>query len=133
MIRRLICVAALLFAACDKPAETTGETAAPQPEATEPAGEEPNSDTKEAPADGPVEVAAAGTKFDPPVKKDQLPEGAWFCDMGTVHYAQMDKGEKCPTCGMKLVVKKGVHKAEGDGHDGEDGHEHGEGEHDHEH
>lgn len=54
-------------------------------------------------AEDPVEVAAAGTKFDPPVSKGQIPEGAWYCDMGSVHYARRDKGDgKCALCGMKL-------------------------------
>lgn len=131
----VLCGSLLAFSACDKeapaepaeptePAETTGAAAEP--------AEAPESGASDAPSgDGPVEVAADGTKFDPPVKKDQIPAGAWFCDMGTVHYAQTDAGEKCPLCGMKLVVKKGTHKAEpaADGH----GHDHGEGDHDHAH
>lgn len=53
---------------------------------------------------GPVEVSATGTNFDPPVAKDRIPEGAWFCDMGTVHYARMEEGDgRCPRCGMRLV------------------------------
>lgn len=109
----------------DEPAATNQAPAEEAPAEEAPAAEAPA-------ADGAVEVAAAGTKFDPPVKKDQIPEGAWFCDMGTVHYAQMDEGEKCPDCGMKLVVKKGTHKAD-DAH-AEDGHDHADGEdHDHAH
>ena len=51
-----------------------------------------------------VEVSAAGTEFDPPVEKSQIPAGAWICDMGTVHYARMDDtGEGCPLCGMRLT------------------------------
>lgn len=53
-----------------------------------------------------VEVAPEGTKFDPPVEVAQIPVGAWYCDMGTVHYARMDQGDgKCPICGMNLVQK----------------------------
>ena len=68
----------------------------------------------EAPAPGqiavidlePVQVAAEGTVFDVPVQPEQIPDGAWYCDMGTVHYAQLDEGDgTCPTCGMKLVHK----------------------------
>ncbi len=51
-----------------------------------------------------VEVAAEGTEFDPPVEVAQLPDGVWFCDMGTVHYASLQPGE-CPLCGMDLVEK----------------------------
>ena len=51
-----------------------------------------------------VEVAAEGTEFDPPVEVSQLPDGVWYCDMGTVHYASLQPGE-CPLCGMDLVHK----------------------------
>ncbi len=55
----------------------------------------------------PVEVPAAGKKFDPPVRAEQLPLGAWYCDMGTVHWAQMDEGNHtCPFCKMDLKQKK---------------------------
>lgn len=64
-----------------------------------------------------------GKSFKPPVAKDKIPQGAFFCDMGTVHYARMDKGDgKCPLCGM-VLVKKGTkvepkhdHKANHDHH-----------------
>jgi hypothetical protein len=50
-----------------------------------------------------VEVSEEGTTFDPPVQIDQLPDGVWFCDMGTVHYARKGKGDgRCPRCGMAL-------------------------------
>ena len=50
-----------------------------------------------------IEVSAQGAKIDPPVAKDKIPVGAYFCDMGTVYYARMDKGDgKCPECGMML-------------------------------
>ena len=51
-----------------------------------------------------VEVAAEGTEFDPAVEVVQLPDGVWYCDMGTVHYATLQPGE-CPLCGMDLVQK----------------------------
>lgn len=55
-------------------------------------------------AAGKVHVADDGTKFDPPVSKDRIPDEAWACVMGKVHYASMKKGNgKCPLCGMKLV------------------------------
>lgn len=51
-----------------------------------------------------VEVAAAGSRFDPAVEKAQIPPGSWICDMGTVHYARPDAGDgKCPICNMNLV------------------------------
>jgi hypothetical protein len=53
-----------------------------------------------------VEVTAEGNTFDPPVAKEQIPDGAWFCDMETVHYARAEEGDGlCPVCGMKLVQK----------------------------
>ncbi len=53
-----------------------------------------------------VDVAAEGTEFDPPVEVVQIPAGAWYCDMGTVHYARMDEGDgACAICGMALVQK----------------------------
>lgn len=54
-----------------------------------------------------VEVADDGNEFDPMVSADQIPEGAWHCDMnGEVHYAAMEKGDgECPVCGMDLVQK----------------------------
>lgn len=55
--------------------------------------------------DGKVRVAEDGTKFDPPVAAEKLPDEAWACVMGgKVHYASMTKGNgKCPLCGMNLV------------------------------
>lgn len=55
-------------------------------------------------SDGKVHVDQDGTKFDPAVSKDKIPDEAWACVMGgKVHYASMNKGNgKCPICGMKL-------------------------------
>lgn len=52
-----------------------------------------------------VTVAADGSKFDPPVPVEKIPNGAWACVMdGKVHYASGEKGDgKCDTCGMNLV------------------------------
>ena len=75
----------------------------------------------EAPADagGVVTVAADGTQFDPPVELDRIPDGAWICNMGTVHYASLEQGEgTCPICSMELEQ----HGAEAHGE--HDGHEH---------
>lgn len=86
-----------------------------------------------------VSVEAKGSAFDPPVQATRLPEGAWYCDMGTVHWAAMEKPAdgKCPTCSMplkqfsasKLEAQKQnaveAHEHDDHGHDhGEHGHEH---------
>ena len=77
------------------------EAPAPEPEPEAPAVDV----VTEAPADLPmVEVAIDGTEFDPPVEVAQLPDGVWYCDMGTVHYASVEHGDgTCPLCGMDLV------------------------------
>lgn len=56
-----------------------------------------------------VEVAAAGTEFDPAVPLASIPDGSWACVMDDkVHYAAGEKGEgKCTVCGMKLVQTGG--------------------------
>jgi hypothetical protein len=52
---------------------------------------------------GKVTVSKTGQAYKPPVKKAQIPAGAWICDMGTVHYARGEKGDGiCPLCKMKL-------------------------------
>ncbi len=49
----------------------------------------------------------AGTKLEPPVDPAELPSGAWYCDMGTVHFARTVKGDgECGLCGMKLKQKQ---------------------------
>ena len=64
---------------------------------------------KEAPAE--VKLTAKGEKFDPPIEKSAVPDGAWFCDMGTVHYARSEEGDgKCPVCKMDLKHKGDAHK-----------------------
>lgn len=58
------------------------------------------------PGGGVVVITAEGTRFAPPIRPEQLPKGAWFCDMGTVHYARTVEGDgKCPLCHMKLKHK----------------------------
>lgn len=60
------------------------------------------------PTSGLVSITAAGVELDPPAEKDQIPDGAWYCDMGTVHYAATEKHDgKCPLCKMDLVHKGG--------------------------
>lgn len=92
-----VVLAVVAVIACTQPAPK--EEAAPAA-ATEQAAPET---APAAPAT--VEVAAEGTTFDPPVPVSELPDGAWYCDMGEgAHYAQMSPG-KCPTCGTDLVEK----------------------------
>ena len=82
--------------------------AAPQAAVPLPAAPPPVKVAVDVPAPLPmVVVAAAGTKFAPPVKPAQIPAGAWYCDMGTVEFARTEPGDgRCPTCGMKLKQKK---------------------------
>lgn len=87
--------------ACENGPETNEANAA---EATKPAegtdAVKPAEDTKT------ITVSAEGAKIDPPVEVSQIPAGAWYCDMGTVHFARMDKGDsKCPLCHMMLKQK----------------------------
>ena len=68
------------------------------------------------PADGadPVEIAADGTRFDPAITVEQVPAGAWMCDMGTVHYASLEQGDgDCPVCGMRLTERPTDHELHG--------------------
>ena len=112
--------------------EAKAEEGAAEPEAAPTTGESAEGEKLAM-----VEVSKEGTKFDPPVKPEQIPAGAWYCDMGTVEYARMEKGDgKCPTCGMFLKEKKAdggaaapEAKKDDHGHD----HDHGEGGHDHAH
>jgi hypothetical protein len=54
-----------------------------------------------------VEVPAEGKVFKPPVQPEQVPKGAWYCDMGTVEYARMTPAAdgRCPVCRMRLKQK----------------------------
>lgn len=54
-----------------------------------------------------LQLTPEGQKFEPPIKAEALPIGAYYCDMGTVHYARSEKGDSsCPICQMKLSQKK---------------------------
>lgn len=127
-------LAALLVGACEnKPTtEPTATEPAAEPAKAEPAAAEPvkaaesgASDAPAAPA-GLVTVTAEGSKFDPPVKPEQIPDGAWYCDMGTVEYARLEKGDgKCPECGMFLKQKGAAAPADAHDHDHDhEGHTH---------
>ena len=51
-------------------------------------------------------VKTAG-EHKPPIEKSAVPDGHWYCDMGTVHFSRADEGDgKCPLCGMKLHHKE---------------------------
>lgn len=111
----VLCLALTGFAlGCDKPApeapaaEEPAEPTTAEPSAAEPPAAEPPAEVAT------VDVTAAGTKLDPPVKPEQLPAGAWYCDMGTVHWAAMEKPAdgNCPLCGMKLKQKAPAAAAE---------------------
>lgn len=160
-ILSILCLALALTAfGCDNkkaeaPAQDEANAEAPAEEAEEkaeaPAEGEAKGDKAEAKKEelAQVEVAKAGQKFDPAIQAEQLPAGAWYCDMGTVHWAATEKpeGGKCPECNMdlkqhdpgKLAEQKekaveakddhGHDHAEGEGHD----HAHAEGGHDHAH
>jgi hypothetical protein len=92
---RLLPVLILFVAGCDKPAQPTQQAATESPAAP-----------AVAPSPGVVTVAADGSRFDPAIQAEQLPAGAWYCDMGTVHFARMTEGDgKCPICHMKLKHK----------------------------
>ncbi len=70
-----------------------------------------------------VEVKKDGNEFNPKIAVSQLPDGAWYCDMGGVHYARMDKGDgKCASCGMKLNQKGGSEDEANHDHDDHDHH-----------
>ena len=112
-MRKLLLVLLLLVVAALGCAEKPAEEAAPAPAPEE---------AVEAVAAEMVDVVAEGSEFDPPVAIEQLPEGVWFCDMGTVHYARPEHGDgKCPLCGMEL--KENLVAAVEDDH----GHSHDEG------
>jgi hypothetical protein len=54
-----------------------------------------------------LEIPAEGKQIKPPVRPAQLPTGAWYCDMGLVHWAQLNEGNRqCPLCKMELKQKK---------------------------
>lgn len=73
-----------------------------------------------------VEVPDEGAEFDPPIDPEQLPDGVWFCDMGTAHWAQPEKGDdECPLCGMRLTEKVGDDGDDHEEHDHDHDHDHG--------
>ena len=112
-------LSALSAAGCD----SEKKESAPSAEAAE-AAEKSDAPTEksDAPAEkaegAKVTVTKEGGKIDPPVKPSAIPDGAWMCKMGTVHYASLDKGDgKCPICGMNLTEQT-------NGSDNHEGHDH---------
>lgn len=119
-------LSAFLFASCDS--DSSSESEAPTAEA--PATEEA--------APAMVEVADDGTQFDPPVRPEQLPDGVYYCDMGTVHYARATNSQhRCPLCNMMLTYKGDApagHNHDHHGHDHDHDHDHAHGDdHNHDH
>jgi glucose/arabinose dehydrogenase len=124
--RALVCALMLVGAlGCDSNKADTASTSEPaateEPASETPAKDEGASKTPAKPASGKAEVTKEGSKFDPPIAKAEVPEGAYYCDMGTVHYARMEEGDgKCPLCGMALVHEQpgaedgGDHAGHGD-------------------
>jgi hypothetical protein len=114
-ILSIFVIAATLIAfGCDKGQnddDARDEAKAEEPAVQqEPAGEEKSAEEEVKQKDKSdeklalVEVSEAGSKFDPAVQAEQIPADAWYCDMGSVHWAGMQKPDdgKCPRCGMKL-------------------------------
>ena len=107
----------LLSSNCDKkaPPTNTAKSTKAEPKsakASDKKTDEAGSET--------VTVAQTGTKFDPSIKLDTLPEGAWACVMGgKVHYARLEKGDgKCEICKMDLLEhRKGNTQKEEHDHD----------------
>ena len=101
--RRLTLVGLCLTLGCDS--EPAGSSAVVT-HADETPADAPDNQAAQLAGPKTVEVGKTGSKFDPPVDKSQIPDGAWMCDMGTVHYASLEKGAgKCPICTMPLVQK----------------------------
>ncbi|ACY14292.1 hypothetical protein [Haliangium ochraceum] len=121
LLTLLFALSVALLGACDKsetPAPATADPPPGEPAAAE--ATEPGTAEEALEAADTVEVSAEGTRFDPAVEVAAIPEGAWMCDMGTVHYASMEKGDgKCPVCTMELTQKGGgeAHTHDGDTHE----------------
>lgn len=105
----IIAVIWMSASACqNKPAETTVLEPTPSPPIEAPIAQA-TPDPPAAPQQTEqkvVTVEAKGSSFDPPVQITQLPDGVWYCDMGTSHYARTEKGDgKCERCKMDLKHK----------------------------
>ena len=98
-------LAALAVVGCSSSESGAAASSAAEPNAAAPSAAAPAEET----ASAAVEVAAEGTRFDPPRTRAEMPAGAWVCDMnGSVHYARGTEGDgECPVCGMHLVQHGG--------------------------
>lgn len=131
----MIALTCLSLMACEKPA--TPETpATPEAPATPTAENEKPAEPAKLEVKEGVAIALddlkGGKSLEPAAKLDQIPAGAYFCDMGTAHYARAEEGDgRCPRCGMKLVKKADGAEAKPaeEGHD----HAHGDGDGEHKH
>ena len=103
---------AMAVAGCDSsPAAAADETAS-APSSEEATGDCPGAEddalctSTVAQAPEPLELTAEGVRFEPPVEVDRVPNEAWYCNMGTTHFAALEQGDgSCPVCGMFLVQK----------------------------
>ena len=141
---------ALLLGAwgCEQPKAKAEQAKAEAPaekpaEAKKPEAKEAVAKPAEAKQLAKVELTETGAKFDPAIQSEQLSEGAWYCDMGTVHWAASKKPAdgKCPECGMMLKEYKAATQAaqkakaieakddHAHDHDKEHGHDHGDHKH----
>jgi len=105
---RLVLCLSFLLVGCGSAEAPDATSPPPIPQASGEAGQQTQSAAAAQGAADPasVELEPGGTTFEPPVQPEQIPEGAWYCDMGTVHYARPDEGDgSCPVCGMKLVQR----------------------------
>lgn len=105
----LISVGALLLSGCQEKASATEEATT----STKPSAQAMHESGSRS-----VSVSDNGSKFDPPVEAEKIPDGAWICDMnGQVRYASRTPGDgKCPVCSMKLVQKGSEQPTKHDGH-----------------
>lgn len=97
----IISLSFLAFSACEKTEVVAPVTTQPAVSANETITEPGNKKT--------AAVTAEGTRFDPPLGEDEVPDQAWMCSMGgKVHYARSEEGDgKCAVCGMTLQQKGG--------------------------
>ncbi len=101
-ILTLFLCSALCVFVCACESKTSQKTTSNDAQASSPT-QETGTPLKEAQKESTIEVSEKGTTFDPPIKIEDVPKGAYYCDMGTVHYARRVKGDgKCALCGMTL-------------------------------
>lgn len=129
MIAVLLAVALVAVACKNQEGAEQGEEAAAEAAQEGATAEQADEESEEAEEDqeelAMVDVSEDGEEFDPPVQPEQIPDGAWYCDMGTVEYASMAEGDgSCPVCGMKLKQKPGGEATAEADEEGHEGHNH---------